>query len=173
MRSGSTCTESGVRGRSMCSRCPRDVSMGCTVSIAASTIPANGTVLRSSHSRPWVILEISSRSSSNNAICRVCRPITSRHHARSPLEIDSDSRMTAAFNNGASGLRSSCASIARNRSFCLSDALSDSSSTLRSVMSMANPVITLKLPCASRCSCPRAPSQRTLPSGPSTRYSRA
>ena len=129
-------TRSGRSGRSTVSRCRRASIAGRVVSIARETTTATSTGSLCSLIFPWVMRDTSSRSPTRRVRCSVCRPITSRHQAISGSERSRRLISWTAFWIGASGLRSSWASIARNSSFRRSASRSVCSSRSRAAISV-------------------------------------
>ena len=133
--------------------------------------PAAAAAPCAAASWPRAIRDTSSRSSSRCDICATWRSITSRHHA-TWASAGSLLRSTwTAFLIGASGLRSSCASVAMKSSFLRSASRSASSACRRSVMSMATPKVRIALPALSYSVWPRCAIQRTGPSPRTMRIS--
>ena len=106
---------------------------------------------------PGVIRETSSRSSTSRTRCSTCRSIIAR--ARSTVGVvglGAAAGSAGALRIGASGLRSSWASIARNSSLRRSASRKASSCRLRSVMSSIEPTMRKGLPRSSWTTNPRS-----------------
>ena len=125
----------------------------------------------SSSTSPRVTRETSSKSSTRLVMCLTCRSMI-----RLVLRIRSSSSWvlcssSAAALIGASGLRNSCASIARNSSLRRLASFNLSSASRRIVMSLAAPIHSKILPCSSRIGTALETVQPQLPSARMTRCS--
>jgi len=126
----------GVGSGSDTPRCwARPSNSGCVVSCAEATISASGVGARRNCSLPLVMRETSSRSSSSRAMWPTWRSMTSKLHCLFSSLARGERAIIAACRTGASGLRSSWASVARNSSLRRSASRSASSCRLRPVMS--------------------------------------
>ncbi len=121
------------------SRCPSSSTSGRLVSTALWTASIRSTRDRRSSILPRLIRLTSSRSSTRWTICRSWRPIVSRARSTAFGSSFARSMTRSAFRIGASGFRSSCASVARNSSLRRSASFSSSSDRLISVMSTDEP----------------------------------
>ena len=114
LRSPCTCASSD--GRCNSRWCAFALTCGRTCSTASAMTPASGTGARSSVTRPRVTRETSSRSSISPVMWRAWRPMIAVTWRTRSSSSRPTLRKSAAAVIGASGLRSSCASIARNSS---------------------------------------------------------
>ena len=119
VRSASTTT--GPAGSSTVSSWPHSSMSGRLVSTAPCTTFDRRTGSRLSSMLPRLMRLKSIRSSISRARCRTCRSMTSRAHCNSGIAGPFRWRISTAFRTGASGLRSSWASVARNSSLRRSD----------------------------------------------------
>ena len=90
---------------------------GRAASTACSTTELKSTAFLRSSTLPRVIRETSKRSSSRRVMCWIWRPATSSDSSTSAFPWTCMRMICRVFASGASGLRSSWASMARNSSF--------------------------------------------------------
>ena len=133
-RVGSALTYKGCGCLRTSSECRCCSSSGRTVSTLRATTSSTRTRSRRSLILPVAMRPTSSRSSTSRVTCVSCRSMMSRHSRSAGLAIGSSCMTETALRIGASGLRSSCASIARN-SFMRRLERSSSSRRRRCVMS--------------------------------------
>ena len=159
-RRGSACSCTGCGGNCRLSRWRRASISGRTVSTAVSMTEASQTSSRRKAIAPRVMRETSSRSSSSAARCCTWRSITSWHQRFCTSVTFGVLQSIAAWRIGASGLRSSCASVARNSSLRRSASRNSCSSHLRSVMSVNHTATSSCSGEAMHCTQPARPSSR-------------
>jgi hypothetical protein len=149
----------------------RACTSGPTCSTASKAIWPMSSGVSSSSTRPRVTRETSSRSSISAVMWRTWRPMIWLV-LRTRFSFGSArSRRSAAAPIGASGLRSSCASMARNSSLRRSSSRSFSSAILRSVTSLAAPIHSSISPSSRNIGTARDRNQPGLPSTRRTRCS--
>ena len=136
-RTGSASTQTGDGGSSSCNECERASIAGREVSTAAAITPASATRSRRSTSVPRVMRDTSSRSSSSSAMWFTWRSMISVLQCSCSADAVGARAIRAACRIGASGLRSSCASVARNSSLRRSAAWRSCSAWSRSSSSDA------------------------------------
>ena len=156
----------GVGGSERSTRWRLASTSGWLASIAVRSTWPNSTCWRRSSSLLRVIRLTSIRSSTSRTMCRICRSITATTSIACGLAPSRRLSSSTPLRIGASGLRSSCASVARNSSLRLS--ASDrsrailrrlSSSSLRSLMSAITPIRWVAAPPSNRNS-PAISTQR-------------
>ena len=163
-RRGSASSHNGSAGKAWITICRRSSTSGSAVSSAVAMATLNSTRCRRSSSLPRVIRETSSRSSSSSAMCRTCRSITSWLQRRCSVLAPGERARRAAWRIGASGLRSSCASVARNSSLRRSASRSASDASIKSVMSGLDPTAPMNRPSTEKRGAPIDWIQRHAPS---------
>lgn len=116
-RTRSALTKTSLRSPKNSTLWLRACAAGRTASTAASRISKSGIGSRRSSIKPRLTRATSSRSSTRRVSWLTWRPIVSRCRRKSSSGGRSVRRSkTSEFSNGASGLRNSCASMARNSS---------------------------------------------------------
>ncbi len=111
-RSATTCK--GSRGSCTTTSCLPISSWPWQDSMALRTSCVASSVSRRSSIAPRVMREMSSRSSTRRVICATWRSMVSRSERERCGSTDCERSMCSAARIGASGLRSSCESVARN-----------------------------------------------------------
>lgn len=122
---------------------------GRTVSMACWMTPASSTLARRSSMCPRLMRLTSRRSSTRRTRFVSCRSVTARTRPTASALAPGCFITSRPVRSGASGLRSSCASIARNSSFRLAASRSASSARRRSVMSMPDDCTSVARPSSS------------------------
>ena len=137
-RVASASSQTGASGSVTSSVCPRLLMNGSASSTALRMTCCSCTGLRRTISLPVVMRDTSSRSSTRRTICRSWRSMTSRERSANVGLAPAMRRISRPFISGASGLRSSCANVARNSSLRRSATRSACSALRRSAVSCSS-----------------------------------